>query len=65
VVAALFPISSALKPFRVISPWDWALAGNPLELATDWWRYLALAAPTIALGALGSLLVGRRDVAAA
>jgi ABC-2 type transport system permease protein len=65
VIAALFPLSSVLAPLRHLSPWDWALAGNPLEQATELWRYGALAAPSILLTAIGVLAVGRRDIAAA
>jgi len=43
VVAALFSLSSELAPLRHLSPWDWAFGGNPLEQATDAWRYAALA----------------------
>ena len=65
VVAALFPISSLLRPWKSLSPWDWALGGNPLEHGAEPWRYLALAVPAIVLALLGALVVERRDVAAA
>jgi len=65
VVAALFPISSVLKPWRSISPWDWALGGNPLESTSDPWRFAALAGASVALLILGTLVVTRRDVASA
>jgi ABC-2 type transport system permease protein len=65
LVAALFPLSSALAPLRHLSPWDWALGGNPLEQATELWRYGALAASSILLTAIGIIAVGRRDIAAA
>ena len=64
IVAALFPLSSVLEPFRHLSPWDWALGGNPLEAPTEPWRYAALAIPTVILSAVGVLAVARRDVAA-
>lgn len=65
VVAALFPISDVLDAWKVISPWNWALGGNPLENGLELWRVLALAVPTVALIVLGTLLLRRRDIAAA
>ena len=64
IVAALFPLSSVLEPFRHLSPWDWAFGGNPLETPTELWRYAALAIPTIILSAVGVQAVARRDVIA-
>ena len=63
LVAALFPLSSGLEPWRHISPWDWAFGGDPLGHATEGWRYAALAVPAILLTAGGILAVARRDVA--
>ncbi len=65
LISALFPISELLEPWRVISPWNWAFGGGPLEQSTDLWRYAALALPTIVLVAIGTAVVRRRDVAAA
>lgn len=65
VVNALFPLASALKPWVGLSPWQWALGGDPLVNAAEPWRYLALVIPTLALLALGTLVVRRRDVEAA
>jgi ABC-2 type transport system permease protein len=64
IVVALFPLSSVLAPWRHLSPWDWAFGGNPLEQATDGWRYAALALPSAILTAIGLVAVARRDVAA-
>ncbi len=64
VIAALFPISSVLKPWRSISPWDWALGGNPLQTLTEPWRYAALAGASVVLVLVGTFVVSRRDVAA-
>lgn len=64
IVAALFPLSSMLEPFRHLSPWDWAFGGNPLETPTELWRYAALALPTVILAAVGIQAVARRDVVA-
>ena len=65
LVAALFPLSDLLAPLRHLSPWDWALGGNPLEQVTEPWRYAALAIPSATLTSIGALAVARRDVAAA
>lgn len=65
VVAALFPISSVLKPWRSISPWDWALGGNPLVATTEPWRFAALAAASLVLVLAGTFVLPRRDIAAA
>lgn len=65
VVMALFPISAALEPWRHVSPWDWALGGDPLVNTSEPWRYLALAVPALVMAGAGTLLFGRRDVQAA
>jgi len=65
LVNALLPLSDALAPWHRLSPWAWALDGNPLENPTDPWRYAALILPSIALLVIGTSLVGRRDVSAA
>lgn len=64
VVMALFPISDVLEPWRHISPWDWALGGDPLTNATEVWRYLALGVPALALVGIGAWAFGLRDVQA-
>jgi ABC-2 type transport system permease protein len=65
VVASLFPLSSVLAPWRHISPWDWAFGGNPLDHATELWRYAALAVPSVILTAIGVFAVARRDISGA
>jgi ABC-2 type transport system permease protein len=65
VVASLFPLSSVLAPWRHLSPWDWAFGGNPLEQATDLWRYAALAVPSVILTTIGLVAVARRDISGA
>ncbi len=65
VAALLFPLSTALKPFVGISPWNWAFGGDPLVNATEPWRYLALAAPAVAMALFGVWAFGRRDIRAA
>jgi ABC-2 type transport system permease protein len=65
IVSSLFQLSDVLAPWRHLSPWDWALGGNPLEQATDLWRYAALAVPSVILTAIGVFAVARRDVSGA
>lgn len=65
VVAALFPLSDLLAAWSGISPWDWALGGDPLVHPTEGWRYLALAVPSVALAAFGVVAFTRRDVRSA
>jgi ABC-2 type transport system permease protein len=65
VVASLFPLSDVLAPWRHISPWDWAFGGNPLEQATDLWRYAALAVPSVILTTIGLVAMTRRDISGA
>jgi ABC-2 type transport system permease protein len=65
LVAALFPLSDTLKSWRVISPWEWALGGDPLINATEPWRFLALVVPAVALAAAGILAYQRRDIRSA
>jgi ABC-2 type transport system permease protein len=64
-VAALFPLSQPLEPLAHLSPWDWALAGDPLLNSTEAWRYLALGVPAAGLALLGVFLFGRRDIRSA
>jgi ABC-2 type transport system permease protein len=64
VVAALFPLSDVLAPWRQLSPWSWALGGDPLVHPTEAWRYAALGIPTLALLGIGTWLVRRRDIPA-
>jgi len=64
LVGALFQISDALKPWAVVSPWQWAMGGNPLQQPTDAWRYGIFIMLAIVLVAAGTTVVGRRDVAA-
>lgn len=65
VVNALFPLVTGLASWVWISPWQWALGGDPLVHAAEAWRYAALLVPAIVLAILGTLAVDRRDVAAA
>ena len=65
IVNSLFPLSAVLAPWQGLSPWDWAFGGNPLENATDLWRYAALAVPSVILTAVGVFAVARRDISGA
>jgi ABC-2 type transport system permease protein len=65
LVAALFPLSETLEPWRVISPWDWALGGDPLVNAAEPWRFIALGLPAVVLAIVGLLAFDRRDVRSA
>lgn len=65
LVAALFPLSGLLEPFRNFSPWAWALGGDPLVNGAEPWRFVALAVPAVLLAGLGAWLFGRRDISAA
>lgn len=65
VVAALFPLSDSLRAWAVVSPWDWALAADPLVRPTEPWRFVALALPGVALIGLGLAGFLRRDVRSA
>jgi ABC-2 type transport system permease protein len=65
LVAALFPLSAALAPWRQLSPWNWALGGDPLVNDTEPWRYAVLAVPAVVLAALGIAAFERRDIRSA
>ena len=65
LVAALFPLSDALAPWRQVSPWDWALGGDPLVNAAEPWRYVALAVPSVVLTVIGIGAFDRRDIRSA
>ena len=65
IANSLFPLSAVLAPWRHLSPWDWAFGGNPLEQATDLWRYAALAVPSVILTTIGLVAVAKRDISGA
>ena len=62
IVSSLFPLSDVLAPWRHVSPWDWAFGGNPLEQATELWRYASLAVPSVILTGIGVVAIARRDI---
>lgn len=65
VVAALFPLSRELSSWSGISPWDWALGGDPLVNPASVWRYAALGLGSVALAAVGIVAFTRRDIRSA
>ena len=65
LIAALFPLSDPLKSVSNLSPWKWALGGDPLVNGAEPWRYVALIVPFLALVALAVAGFIRRDVRAA
>ena len=64
-MAALFPLSGVLAPWAHLSPWDWALGGDPLVNPAEPWRYAALAVPTLAFVIVGIAAFERRDIKSA
>jgi ABC-2 type transport system permease protein len=65
LMAVLFPLSDVLAPWRQVSPWDWALGGDPLVNAAEPWRYAALAVPAVVLALIGIAAFDRRDIRSA
>jgi len=65
LVSALFPLSDPLKPLSDLSPWKWALGGDPLVAPVEPWRFLVLLLPACGLVVLALVGFVRRDVRAA
>lgn len=65
LASALLPLSEPLEPLSNLSPWTWALGGDPLVHAAEPWRYAALAVPAVVLAVVGLAGIVRRDVRAA
>ena len=65
LMAVLFPLSDVLAPWRQVSPWDWALGGDPLVNAAEPWRYAALAVPAVVLAVVGIAAFDHRDIRSA
>jgi ABC-2 type transport system permease protein len=65
LVSALFPLSDVLKSWVGISPWDWALGGDPLVNGGEPWRYAAMILPSLVLAAIGIVAFDRRDIRSA
>lgn len=65
IVSALFPLVSAVAPLRHLSPWDWALGGDPLANGIGPLRVLVLVLVIIVLVLAGARLFRDRDIASA
>jgi ABC-2 type transport system permease protein len=65
IVAALFPLSRELSSWSGLSPWDWALGGDPLVNPAAAWRYAALGLGSVVLTVVGVVAFGRRDIRSA
>jgi beta-exotoxin I transport system permease protein len=65
VVSALFALSDLLRPLRDLSPWAWALGGDPLVTGADPWRLVALAMLSVLLAPVAVTGFVRRDIRAA
>ena len=65
LVAALFPLGDVLDAWAWLSPWDWALGGDPLFNPTEAARYVALVVATVVLVLVGGIAFARRDVRSA
>jgi ABC-2 type transport system permease protein len=65
LVAALLPLSDSLKAWAWVSPWDWAMGGDPLAHPTEPVRYLSLVALTGVLLLAGGVAFARRDIRSA
>lgn len=61
-VNALFPLVEALEDLVVISPWDWALGGNPLAEGFDGTGVALLAGTTALLVLVGLAGIRRRTI---
>jgi ABC-2 type transport system permease protein len=65
VASFLLPLNDRLAGMRKVSPWYWALGGQPVSDGIDAAAVVLLTAVTIALVALGTIAVGRRDIRSA
>lgn len=64
-VIALGGVEELRRRARHISPWDWALGGDPLMKAAAAWRYAILVMPAVLFALVGVVAFDRRDVRAA
>jgi ABC-2 type transport system permease protein len=65
VASYLLPLSDALRGFRKVSPWYWAIGTQPITdgLSAAW--IVLLLGATAMLVAIGTILVNRRDIRSA
>jgi ABC-2 type transport system permease protein len=62
VASFLLPLSDSLAGARYASPWYWAIGEQPVSDGVDWRWLLVLAGVSVALVALGTVAVERRDI---
>ena len=65
LVAALFPLSTALDGWAWLSPWDWAMGSDPLANPAEAGRFIALAGVAGAVILVGGIAFARRDIRSA
>jgi ABC-2 type transport system permease protein len=64
VVTSILPLADPLRDAKQFSPWYWAIGSQPVSDGVDPQRLLLLLAVTVALVALGTWGVQRRDIRA-
>ena len=62
VVEGLAVQVPALRPFRAVSPWYWALGSNPLRNGLTWQAWLLPLGVSGVLVAIGATGFSRRDL---
>ncbi|HLM63299.1 MAG TPA: ABC transporter permease subunit [Acidimicrobiales bacterium] len=65
VASYLLPLSDALEGFRRLSPWYWAIGTQPMSDGISGLWLLPLIAFFVALVAVGTVAIGRRDIRSA
>ncbi|MBD3552935.1 ABC transporter permease subunit [Streptomyces sp. SP18CM02] len=59
---AIAPMSDSLEPLSNVSPWEWALGGDPLVNGVPWGGVALLVVLSAVIVAAGTYVVDRRDV---
>jgi ABC-2 type transport system permease protein len=62
VVSFLFPLSDGLAGARRLSPWYWAIGGQPVTNGVSPWSIALLGAVAAVFVGLGTFAAGRRDI---
>jgi hypothetical protein len=62
IIHAIIPMSGASESISYISPWHWVLNNNPLVNGFDVAGTLSLTTVTLALSAIGTILIAHRDI---